>query len=48
MDDVIIIGGSFAGLSGGLQLGRTRRNVTVLDADVPRNRIVGHSHGMLG
>src|SRR5213082_3452699 len=31
MDDVIIIGGSFAGLAGALQLGRARRKVTVLD-----------------
>jgi thioredoxin reductase len=38
MDDVIIIGGSFAGLAGALQLGRARRNVTVLDTGLPRNR----------
>jgi thioredoxin reductase len=31
MDDVIIIGGSFAGLAAALQLGRARRKVTVLD-----------------
>ena len=31
MNDVIIIGGSFAGLAGALQLGRARRKVTVLD-----------------
>ena len=28
MDDVIIVGGSFAGLAGALQLGRARRKVT--------------------
>src|SRR3982750_239499 len=33
MDDVIIIGGSFAGLAAALQLGRARRKVTVLDTD---------------
>lgn len=48
MDDVIIIGGSFAGLAGALQLGRARRKVTVLDIGLPRNRFAGHSHGLLG
>jgi thioredoxin reductase len=38
MNDVIIIGGSFAGLAGALQLGRARRKVTVLDTGLPRNR----------
>jgi thioredoxin reductase len=35
MDDVIIIGGSFAGLASALQLGRARRKVTVLDTGHP-------------
>ncbi len=48
MDDVIIVGGSFAGLAAALQLGRARRKVTVLDTGVPRNRFAGHSHGLLG
>ena len=48
MDDVIIIGGSFAGLAGALQLGRARRKVTVFDTGLPRNRFAGHSHGLLG
>jgi thioredoxin reductase len=48
MDDVIIIGGSFAGLAGALQLGRARRKVTVLDTGLPRNRFAAHSHGLLG
>src|SRR4051812_10958091 len=43
MDDVIIIGGSFAGLAGALQLGRARRKVTVLDTGLPRNRFAGDS-----
>jgi thioredoxin reductase len=47
MDDVIIIGGSFAGLAAALQLGRARRKVTVLDTGLPRNRFAGHSHGLL-
>jgi thioredoxin reductase len=48
MDDVIIIGGSFAGLAGALQLGRAGRKVTVLDTGLPRNRFARHSHGLLG
>src|SRR3989475_736646 len=48
MDDVIIVGGSFAVLGGALQLGRARRKVTVLDTGLPRNRFAGHSHGLLG
>ncbi|MET0268148.1 MAG: NAD(P)/FAD-dependent oxidoreductase [Duganella sp.] len=48
MNDVIIIGGSFAGLAAALQLGRAGRKVTVLDTGRPRNRFAGHSHGLLG
>lgn len=48
MDDVIIIGGSFAGLAAALQLGRSRRTATVLDTGLQRNRFAGHSHGLLG
>ena len=48
MNDVIIIGGSFAGLAAALQLGRARRKVTILDTGRPRNRFAGHSHGLLG
>lgn len=48
MNDVIIIGGSFAGLAAALQLGRACRKVTVLDSCRPRNRFAGHSHGLLG
>ena len=48
MNDVIIIGGSFAGLAAALQLGRARRTVTVLDTGLPRNRFANHSHGLLG
>ena len=48
MNDVIIIGGSFAGLAASLQLGRAGRKVTVLDTGLPRNRFAGHSHGLLG
>lgn len=48
MNDVIIIGGSFAGLAAALQLGRAQRKVIVLDTGLPRNRFAGHSHGLLG
>ncbi|WP_337268732.1 NAD(P)/FAD-dependent oxidoreductase [Oryzifoliimicrobium ureilyticus] len=45
--DVIIIGGSYAGLSAGLQLARARRNVLVIDEGLRRNRFASHSHGFL-
>ncbi|MEO5805559.1 NAD(P)/FAD-dependent oxidoreductase [Devosia sp.] len=48
MDDVLIVGGSFAGLTAGLQLVRTGRTVTVLDTKLPRNRFVKAAHGVLG
>ena len=46
--DVIVIGGSFAGLSAALQLARARRRVLVVDAGEPRNRFAHASHGFLG
>ncbi|MEC4594844.1 MULTISPECIES: NAD(P)/FAD-dependent oxidoreductase [Nitrospirillum] len=46
--DVLIIGGSFAGLSAALQLGRARRRVLVIDAGQRRNRFATTSHGFLG
>lgn len=46
--DVIIVGGSYAGLSAGLQLARARRKVLVIDAGQRRNRFVATSHGFLG
>lgn len=45
--DVIIIGGSYAGLSAGLQLARARRRILVVDAGMRRNRFAGASHGFL-
>jgi len=44
--DVIIVGGSFAGLSAALQLARARRNVLILDSGEPRNRYSSYSHGV--
>ena len=46
--DVIVVGGSFAGLSAAMQLARARRRVLVIDAGQPRNRFAAHSHGFLG
>ncbi|MGK5080582.1 NAD(P)/FAD-dependent oxidoreductase [Janthinobacterium sp. HLX7-2] len=47
MFDVIIIGGSFAGLSAALQLARTRRPIAIIDAGSPRNRFASHAHSVL-
>ncbi|HVY46793.1 MAG TPA: NAD(P)/FAD-dependent oxidoreductase [Minicystis sp.] len=46
--DVIIVGGSYAGLAAAMQLGRTRRRVVILDAGKRRNETVEHAHGLLG
>lgn len=46
--DVIIVGGSFAGLSAAMQLARARRKVLVIDTGLPRNRFAVASHGFLG
>lgn len=48
MLDVIVVGGSFAGLSAAMQLARARRTVLVVDAGLPRNRFADASHGFLG
>jgi thioredoxin reductase len=48
MHDVIIIGGSYAGMAAALQLGRARRSVLVLDGGHRRNRFASHAHGFLG
>lgn len=45
--DVIIIGGSYAGLSAALSLGRSLRNVLVIDNGNPCNRQTPHSHNFL-
>lgn len=46
--DVIVIGGSYAGMAAALQLVRARRSVLVIDAGERRNRYASHSHGFLG
>lgn len=48
MFEVIIVGGSYAGISAGMQLARARRKVLVIDAGNRRNRFAEHSHGFLG
>ncbi len=46
--DVIIVGGSYAGLSAALALGRARKRVLVIDAGQRRNRFAHAAHGLLG
>ena len=46
--DVIVIGGSFAGLSAAQALGRARRRVLVIDGGQPRNRTSAAAHNVLG
>jgi thioredoxin reductase len=45
--DVIIIGGSYAGLSAAMALGRALRKVLVIDAGNPCNKQTPHSHNFL-
>ncbi|NVK65865.1 MAG: NAD(P)/FAD-dependent oxidoreductase [Flavobacteriales bacterium] len=45
--DVIIIGGSYAGLSAGMALGRALRKVLILDSGTPCNQKTPHSHNFL-
>ena len=45
--DVIIIGGSYSGLSAGLALGRSLRSVLIIDSGKPCNRQTPHSHNFL-
>jgi thioredoxin reductase len=45
--EVVIIGGSYAGMSAGMQLARARRSVLVIDAGLRRNRYAAASHGFL-
>ncbi len=45
--DVIVVGGSYAGMAAALQLARARRRVLVLDAGQRRNRFAATSHGFL-
>ncbi|MDQ2844112.1 MAG: NAD(P)/FAD-dependent oxidoreductase [Acidobacteriota bacterium] len=48
MFDVLIVGGSYAGLSAAMQLARARRRICVVDSGSPRNRFATASHGFFG
>lgn len=45
--EVIIIGGSFAGLSAAMALGRSLRSVLIIDSGLPCNRQAPHSHNFI-
>ncbi|WP_292010175.1 NAD(P)/FAD-dependent oxidoreductase [Chryseobacterium sp.] len=45
--EVIIIGGSYAGLSAGMSLGRSLREVLIIDGEKPCNRQTPHSHNFI-
>jgi thioredoxin reductase len=45
--DVIIIGGSYAGLSAAMALGRSLRKVLIIDGGEPCNRQTPHSHNFI-
>ena len=45
--EVIIIGGSYAGLSAAMSLGRSLRNVLIIDSGQACNRFTPHSHNFL-
>lgn len=45
--DVIIIGGSYSGLSAAMSLGRALRQVLVIDSGLPCNRQTPHSHNFI-
>lgn len=45
--DVIIVGGSYAGLSAAMALGRALRRVLLIDGGKPANRFTPHSHNFI-
>jgi thioredoxin reductase len=45
--EVIIIGGSYAGLSAAMALGRALRNVLIIDSGLPCNRQTPYSHNFI-
>lgn len=46
--DVLIIGGSHAGLSAAMALGRLRRSALIVDAGKPRNEVSEHANNIAG
>ena len=45
--DVIIVGGSYAGLSAGMSLGRSLKQVLIIDSGLPCNRQTPHSQNFI-
>ena len=45
--EVIIVGGSYAGLSAAMALGRSLRKVLIIDSGLPCNRQTPHSHNFI-
>ena len=45
--EVIIVGGSYSGLSAAMSLGRSLRHVLVIDSGLPCNRQTPHSHNFI-
>src|SRR5919107_615014 len=45
--DVIIVGGSYAGLSAAMALGRSLRTVLIVDSGMPCNRQTPYSHNFI-
>ncbi len=45
--DVIIVGGSYAGLSAAMALGRSLRNVLIIDSGQPCNKQTPVSHNFI-
>lgn len=45
--EVIVIGGSYAGLSAAMALGRSLRNTLIIDSGSPSNRFAPHAHNMI-
>lgn len=45
--DVIIVGGSYAGLAAGMALGRALRRVLIMDSGLPANRQTPFSHNFI-
>ncbi len=45
--EIIIIGGSFAGMQAGMTLGRSLRKALIIDSGLPCNRQTPHSHNFI-
>jgi thioredoxin reductase len=45
--DVVIVGGSYAGLAAAMALGRSLRRVLIVDSGLPCNRQTPHSHNFI-